>query len=205
MGRTQKARKVVKTLEFVCSILPMAFWMLILFSFEEFFLAINTLLCALIHELGHLICIFCISRNFHIRSVINGFRIKPQSIRSYDEEILIYLSGPLANVSAFVVFTLLSILVNSSLAIFAIINLATAISNLLPIKGYDGYGTIRAIINKREHNEGKLKALSILSSALIFAFCVFSLYLIDRYGGGYWIFAVFFISMLKEIKEGLEE
>ena len=87
--------------------------------------------------------------------------------------------------------------------IIGTVNIFTALSNLLPIKGYDGYGALRAIIKKHELPNKFSSALSITSSSLVFAFCIFSLYLIDRYNGGYWIFGVFFVSMIKELKSEL--
>ena len=197
---------IVNILEMACSILPSVFWGLILFGFEEASMAVTTLLCALIHELGHIVCILALSKkSFGFRSVISGFRISTPGIRSYNEEILTYLSGPLANIFAFVISVILSFLGESFFLTIAIINLATALSNLLPIKGYDGYGAIIAFMKMMEMRESVFKGLSYLSASLIFGLCIFSIYLIDRYGGGYWIFAVFFISMLKEIRERLDE
>ena len=114
---------------------------------------------------------------------------------------MIYLSGPFADL---LTFTLCAFL-GERLITLGLINLITAISNLLPIRGYDGYGAIITMLKKRELPHSALKLISGLSSALIFTFCVFSLYLIDRYAGGYWIFAVFFVSMIKEIDVGLKE
>lgn len=199
-------KRFIKFLDILCSILPTLFWVLVLFAFEEKFLAIITLLCALIHECGHLICIILIQKgDFTFRSVINGFRIRAHGVRSYDEEIIIYLSGPIANVFAFFICFFMAITINTVFITTAIVNLVTALSNLIPIRGYDGYGAIRAAIKKRGVHDGALKILATVSSALIFTFCVFSLYLIDRYSGGYWIFAVFFVSMIKELKVGLGE
>lgn len=206
MNKINVRLKTVKILELLCCVLPAVFWGLILFGFEEKSLAITTLLCALIHELGHFVCIILTGgTDFSLRSVINGLRIKPRGVRSYDEEILIYLSGPFANIFAFALCIIMSITIDKAFMTAAVINLATALSNLMPIRGYDGYGAIRAMIKKQELPERALIALSCFSSALIFAFCIFSLYLIDRYGGGYWIFAVFFVSMIKELKESLGE
>ena len=206
MGRIHKRTNFLNYLERLCDFLPMLFWVLILFSFEEVFLAITSLICALIHELGHMVCIILTRKgNFSFRSVVNGFRIKPRGVRSYKEEILIYLSGPLANVFAFIVCAIMSIALDKAFATAAIINLATALSNLLPIRGYDGYGAIQAFINDRELPCSVWHTVCCLSTSMIFIFCILSLYFIDRSDGGYWIFAVFFVSMIKEVKEGLEK
>lgn len=201
-----KRIKLNKIIDIIGCVLPTFFWGLILFSFEEKYLAITTLLCALIHELGHLTCIFFAKgKGVSLRGTLNGFRIRSRGIHSYDQEVLIYLSGPMTNLLAFFVCLIMSFIIGTDFMTSAIINLATALSNLMPIRGYDGYGAIRACIKKWELPEGALNTLSCISSALTFAFCIFSLYLIDRYSEGYWIFAIFFLSMLKEVEAGLGE
>ncbi len=190
----------------ISAILPVFFWSFLVFGFEEPIMGVITIGSALIHEAGHILCIWA-SRGFAIslKGVVSGFRIKTGSSLSYDEEIAIYLGGPAANLLFFVLFSFLSIFFGELCALISIINLATALSNLLPIEGYDGYGIIRAIINKRGLNSIAMRTLSTVSSSLVFVLCILSLYLIDRQGGGYWIFAIFFISMIKHIKLGLRE
>lgn len=206
MGRNRTRAKILKFFQLISNILPMIFWGLVLFSFEEYFLAWSTIFCAIIHELGHIISIAMTSEtSMTFRSVINGFRIKTKKMRSYGEEALIYLSGPLANFTAFLLCFVLSQNSNERLATIGTVNLLTACSNLMPINGYDGYGFLQAMIKKYELPSQILKIISTFSSALIFCFCLFSLYLIDRYAEGYWIFAVFFVAMVKEIDAGLKE
>ena len=205
MSRKENKRKFQKAIERLSSIASMTFWALMLFSFEEIELAVVTLLCAIIHELGHVIFIALMGQKFNLRGVANGFRIKSNHIRSYDEEIMIYLSGPIANIFCSILYLAYSILISSRFEILAVINLATGLSNLLPIKGYDGYGALYAIIKKRGEWETAQELLNAFSSALILSLCILSLYLIDRYDGGYWIFAVFFVSMVKEIKIALDK
>ena len=50
-----------------------------------------------------------------------------------------------------------------------------------------------------------MKALERISTFLIFMLAILSLYLIDRYGGGYWLFAIFFSMMIKRIGKGLDK
>lgn len=201
--------KKFKRIQFIdqfCCALSTVFWILMLFSFEKPTIAITTLISSLIHESGHLLCMILYNNHeFRFRGVINGFRIRPTRIRSYEEEMFIFLSGPLANLFAFTICIIFSFVAGDGFLTIAVINLVTAISNLLPIKGYDGYGAIRALLKKIDFSGVALRMLSRLSSALIFLFSIISLYLIDRCNGGYWIFAVFFISMIKEFKEELGE
>ncbi len=195
--------RVVKAVE---GILPVIFLVFLIFGFEEPAAAVITIFSAILHEIGH-IGYLSLARNtrISIKGVLSGFRINADSLLTYDEMAFAYLSGPLMNLFIFILSALLSAFWGELFALISIINLATAVSNLLPIEGYDGYGILFSLIQKREMGEKWLKALYCLSSALIFLLCIFSLYIIDRQGGGYWIFLVFFISMLKCIKNNLGE
>ncbi len=193
----------------ICAILPMFFWLFLIFGFDEPAMALATIIAAIIHEGGHIGYIM-IRRGLSpsIKGVISGFRIKANATLSYEDEIGLYLSGPAANLIMLVMLVPLSFLAipfGEPLRLLALINLATALSNLLPIDGYDGYGALAAVINKREAGDGPIRFLSLLSSALIFLFCILSLYFIDRQGGGYWIFLIFFVSMIKCIDKAIGE
>ncbi len=185
------------------TVLPVFFWVFLIFSVDEVDMAIMTVVSALIHESGH-IAYICIAKRIKptLKGVLSGFRITNIRGLSYDEEIKMYLSGPVVNIIAFLACSFISRLTTFDLWLLGVINMATAISNLVPIKGYDGYGVVRAFITKNELGEPAIKALSYVSSGLIFFLCILSLYFINRFGGGYWIFFVFFISMLKHFKEG---
>lgn len=192
--------RIIKMLE---SILPAFFWGFLIFGFEEPYMAMLSIIAAIIHEGGHIFSIMLRRGRPMLRGVISGFRIRSGGVVTYREELLTYLAGPLANLVAFIVLSLLSLLFGEWAAMAAVINLITALSNLLPIEGYDGYGILRTYIHMRESGEWALRLMERISSALIFILCIFSLYLIDRMGGGYWIFAVFFVSMIKCIRNEL--
>ena len=188
------------------AVLPLFFIAFLIFGFNERRIALITLSAALIHEAGHLCCIaYSKKSKANIRSIINGFKIRPQVGLSYDDMIKVYISGPLTNILAFVLCAMLSCLLGEFWIICSLINLATALSNLLPIDGYDGYGIIKSVIEKREAGYMHLRILRYISSSLILIFCIFSLYLIDRIGEGFWIFAIFFISLVKCLKFDFEE
>ncbi|MBR3875483.1 MAG: hypothetical protein IKJ25_01750 [Clostridia bacterium] len=192
--------KVIKMLE---GVLPAFFWTFLIFGFEEPYMALLSIIAAIIHEGGHILSILLRRGKPMLRGVLSGFRIKSGGVITYAEEMLTYLAGPLANLAAFVIFSLLSLSCGEWAAMASVINLITALSNLLPIDGYDGYGILRTFLHMRESGERALRIVERISSALIFILCIFSLYLIDRMGGGYWIFAVFFASMIKCIKNEL--
>jgi Zn-dependent protease len=206
MALIKKRSGLIWILNKICSILPAFFWLFLIFGFDEPSMAITTIVGALIHETGHIGYIILKKKlKPSIKGVISGFRIKAGTTLSYEEEIGVYLAGPISNLIAFVIFSFAALSLGEHFWVAAIINLATALSNLLPIEGYDGYGVLAAIINKHELGEVTMRHLSHLSSGLIFLFCILSLYFIDRQGGGYWIFMIFFISMVKCINKAIGE
>ena len=206
MNRTPKSKALIRAMNKTFIVLPIFFWLFLIFGFDEPSMALWTIIAAVIHESGHIIYIISKKKlRLNIRGVLSGFRIKTAASLSYDEEIRMYLSGPLANLVFFVLFSILSCYLYKDFGFAAIINLATALSNLLPIDGYDGYHALMTLIQKHDFGDRLINALSRISSAIIFLFAVFSLYFIDRQNGGYWIFLIFFSSMIKCIRKSVGE
>lgn len=190
-----------KFLHYADTLIPIAFWVIIMFGFDSVSVTIMTLLSAAIHEFGHIAVISQISGQKVSLPIpkVSGMRIKPSRILSYKEEILVAFGGPCANL----VFSALLIpfyrISHGYAVTFAIINLMTALSNLLPVSGFDGYKIALAAASLKfgsEHSERILHVFSfIFSSVSVFV----SLYLILKIGEGYWIFGIFFIAMLSEV------
>ena len=181
----------------------MLFWVLLIFGFDVPYVAVLTIICAVIHELGH---VFSISRMNAGESLpkghLSGFRIKRKVVLGYREEIIILLMGPLFNIIAFLLTIPFSSMMSGYVRIFGLLNLATAISNLLPVEGYDGYGILIEIFKSTE-NHKMITRLEFFSFVFSVAVSFLSLYLIDKFGSGYWIFGIFFAIMLtKLIKYG---
>ncbi len=202
--KTVKIRKyTLGVLRKLSQVLPVFFWGFLIFSFEEPMLAIITIVAAIVHEGGHIFCILWQRGKINLRGVLSGFRIKSGGVTTYRGEILTYLSGPLANLILATLSALFIPTCGDVAAYISLTNFATALSNLLPIKGYDGYGILRAVLQKYELSERVLHLSECLSGGATFLFCLISLYLIDRIGGGYWIFAVFFFSMIGCINDDI--
>ena len=186
--------------------LPVLFWCLLIFSFETPLFGALTILSAAIHELGHEIYIFLRTGRLRaMRGVLNGLKITCSEIShfSYSEEALLYAAGPLANLFAALLYPTYSNLGNYAIY-FALINLTTAVSNLVPIKGYDGYGILCALLRKHLCFTTAQRILNTVSSVLTVALCITSLYLIDRFGESYWIFFVFLLSLISSIAQRLK-
>ena len=188
----------------ILKVLPAFFWLILIFGFDEADVSIITLLSAFLHEMGH-IGYLCSKKKIapSIRGVMSGFRIRSRVILSYEEERMFYLAGPLVNLFFFVIASFLSRLFGDMFYVFAMINLFCALSNLLPIEGYDGYGILRVSLQRLDRGDFFVRILSAISTCLIFLLCIISLYLINKFNGGYWIFFVFYISMIKCFKGDL--
>ena len=195
---------VLKICQFLCEILPVIFWTLLIFGFQEKHLALATLISALIHELGHL-SFLLIKRDIKadIRGANTGFKIVNHRRLSYKSQLFLYLAGSFTNFAVAAICLILSSLFGEFFIFFAAINITTGVSNLLPIEGYDGYGAIKTYGEEKEMSDNFFRRLSILSTSLIFLLTVLSLYMMDRLDGGYWIFAIFSYTMIKRMERSL--
>lgn len=192
--------RIIEICELLCgSVLPIVFWVSMIFGFDLTYIAVLTLTAAAIHELGHYTAIFIFSKkgdDLYVKP--SGFRIKRSESLSYKKEILILLFGPFANILFFILSIISTRFFGDYIRTFGYINLATGISNLLPLEGYDGYGALKELF--ASHYRGDLiSRLEILSFIFSIFLTFISLYLIDRLGEGYWIFGIFFCAMLSKL------
>ena len=197
MHNHKKILLFIRFLEALASFLSVFFWLFLLLGFDGLHTASLTVAAALIHELGHEIALILIGKAPQLpRPRLNGFRINARDMLSYKDEMLVCVAGPLANVAVW--------LVGISLCpewaqLFSVVNLITALSNLLPLRGYDGYRMIAAVLGELGWDVGR-RILDSLSFFIATAALFISLYFIDRLDAGYWIFGGFFIFLLKEMK-----
>lgn len=96
-----------------------------------------SLASCILHETGHLLAMFSFGVGVK-KIVLYGAGIKivrDFSLVENKKEAVILLSGPLMNILAFAVFYMFD---GENFKVFAVMNLATALFNLLPIKALDG-------------------------------------------------------------------
>ena len=192
----------VRFFEICLMFLSGLFWILALFGFDEPAVAFITLIAVAIHEFGHEAMLFILKKPLRLPLPrANGFKIKPHALLSYKEEIAVLVAGPFANL----IFALLALPFFSkyeSLQLFSVINGLTALTNLIPVRGYDGYKILSATA---EHFECSTlnRVLDVCSLLFASAVLLLSLYAIDRLDAGYWIFGVFFIFLLREVKNSI--
>ena len=190
----------MKLLFFAKQTLTLLFWIILTFGFDSPDMAILTVCAALIHELGHLLAIYLLGKynGSALCPSVSGFRIKTVDL-SYKDEAITALAGPLINLLVGIPLVFSK---NGYFYLFGALNLMSALSNLLLIKGYDGYraaGSLISLFAKEAHKADLY--LSRVSFFFSSALCFLSLYLILKINGGYWIFFVFFSTLLSEIFE----
>lgn len=195
-----KCRKA-ETVDITVRIFSAFFWILVLFGFDSTAGALMTLLAAVIHETGHILALFVLGHTDGVPMPrMPGFSIGIHPTLSYKEDIVVSLAGPMANL---VTAAMLLPMREATWEMIAI-SLLTALSNLLPVKGYDGYRILAALIalTNTERFLGRLP--DILSFGIATAAVLLSLYAIYAFDAGYWIFGVFFIFLLGEVKNSLK-
>ena len=167
-----------------------------MFAFDSVCIAVMSALSAVIHECGHLLFAPKNKKIAFPRADISGFRIKVRNM-SYKEELITAAGGPLVNIligAAFLLFP------GNYARVFGLINILTALSNLLLIEGYDGYKIAFCACALIFDDEARCeRVLSAISFALSAVMCFLSLYLILKVGEGYWIFGIFFTVTLSAI------
>ncbi len=183
--------------------LSILFWVLIIFGFDTVHIAVLTLICALLHECGHIAVILILNKRASgiPYGKINGLRISVKDL-SYKEEICVAMGGPMINLG----FAILVFMLSSAssfgeyMKIFGFINLMTMTSNLLPIRGYDGYKAIEASVMLITNDPMRgARILSGISFTLSILMCFISLYFMLKIGEGYWIFAIFISTVISDI------
>lgn len=195
----QHNKPIKVTLKIMLKILPILFWILLIFGFDMPHVAALTLISAVIHECGHILASAALCGTFSIKATLGGFRLGAGRAMSYTEEIAVAAAGPGINLA---LFLLLSPFFGFSdyLLTFGIINLLTAISNLLPIESYDGYRIIECLGGLLGASDTFTRILQSVSFFLISLFCLAGLYFMKNLDGGYWIFFIFMAILVKTVK-----
>lgn len=197
---TGKKKQITEFMELLAdSILPIIFWISVIFGFDVPYVAILTIISAVIHEFGHYVAIACFTgKNARVHGHSSGLRIKRSGSLSYGKEIAILMAGPIMNILIFLSTIPLGASLDGYIKIFGYINLATGISNLLPFEGYDGYGAMCEGL-KYCGKERYIRHLEAFSFILSVGVTFISLHLIDKFSEGYWIFGLFFFTILSKL------
>lgn len=205
MHNHENSRRFAKFFRLLGSALSTLFWVLLIFGFDEPLFAGLSIISAIIHEFGHEFYLFCFYKDsVFARGALSGLRIRKVGFYTYREEFFLYASGVISNLA----FALLSLpfipLFGDYIRLFCLLNVATALSNLLPIEGYDGYGILHSVASYFGKEDSFVRIFSVISLSLTSLLCFLSLYMMERFDAGYWIFAVFILSLISKLKNRLK-
>lgn len=205
MHNHKSKRFFLQNISRLIGFLPSLFWVLLIFGFDDPPVAFVTILCALIHELGHAIQIkLNNSSEIALRTTLCGFRMKRSRHSSYLSDAAVYLGGPLFNFISVIPIVFLPFFNIYIKQLFTTVSLATAFSNLLPIKGYDGYGIIRSLACHYGKEDSILPLLDSVSFWFLVTLTFVSLYIVTRIGSSYWMAGLFIVSLIREIADRLK-
>ena len=203
MHINEKRRFITAISSVFTRFLPILFWLLLIYGFDEPYAAGLTVVSAAVHEGAHLLAMHTLNGLGRLSGSLSGMKIRRARQRSYAEEIAILLAGPLSNLAFCALgFTLMPIFAEYALHL-ALINLLTALSNFLPVRGHDGYGILSFLLDARQAGRSLYSLLDALSFSLTAFFSLTALYLMERFDAGYWIWALFTASLLSEIKRAV--
>ncbi len=181
-------------------VLPALFLLFLMLAFDVAWVTALTLLVAAVHELGHIgaAILLGVEDMSMPSAVLTGLRIRPSRLLSYREEVIIAMGGPLANI---LLFLLLLPVLKSGEYVFtlALISLFTAISNLVPIRGWDGHRILIGLLATRLSPVALDTVAHVLTLTFSAVATLLSLLFMMLVGEGYWIFSVFFVILCREI------
>lgn len=132
------------------------------------------ILAALIHECGHIIAIKGVGGSIKRVDIMPlCARIVTGGAMPHKADMLIFLSGPTANIIMFLLYLPFLFVSNSPFVwYFAFVNLFLALINLLPIPGNDGYRAIESFFHIRSGEETvarRMRIVSVTAKTVFFA------------------------------------
>lgn len=142
------------------------------------------LMCALLHEAGHLVTMRIMGVQ-HGRITVTplGADIKMTGMYGYGQDMLVYASGAMANFFGALCAYFIYLGSPSTLVMFIIIsNLFYAFFNMLPIRGLDGGGFCEALLMKNCQPDTAWRICGVLSAFSMLALMALSLFLIFASG-----------------------
>lgn len=145
-------------------------------------LMLPTLFAVLIHEAGHLFCMWaadCAPKE--IRLIPASVQIVEGFPRSESRKIAVIISGPLANIAVSGTLFINYYLGGSQVSLkFALLNAVLAAFNLLPVSGLDGGRLLCAILCRHKDLYSSMRIVRIITGVLAIAVFVFGVFLFAR-------------------------
>ena len=150
--------------------------MALIFS-ESSIYSLLVILCAVIHEAGHIAAIKLTNAGISEISLLPfGAEIKMKNNVGYIEEFVIALSGPFINIVSGALFYIIYRIYPCPQMLFCIISsLFLALVNLIPVKGFDGGRCVRCTALYFLQYEKALKLINASELLSLILLTIFSL------------------------------
>lgn len=158
-------------------------------------LIIPVLAASLIHEAGHLFCMWAADcAPISIKLIPASVQITRHYKSSVNRDIAVSFCGPLVNICVFAALYLnYNLYKRDYILTFAAVNLIIGLFNLLPINGLDGGSVLVLLLSKKMHTfkaESIVFFIGIFVSSAVFLFGVY-LYLSGKFNLSVIIMAVY--------------
>lgn len=142
------------------------------------------LLCCLIHEAGHIICLLVLGEKpKKIEMSFYGIKLEryPMSAQTTAGDLIVYISGPAAN---FIFSAILFLLSNfyESLRDAAIISLCIGVFNLIPCKPLDGGNILYALLCRNTKQKTADKICLVVSMIILVPLIIAGIYFLKDNG-----------------------
>lgn len=140
---------------------------------------------AIIHEIGHLLAIKYV--NISVQEICIypfGADIKVNNTSlSYNQELAVALSGPIANlIASLIIYCFIYFNFSRQGLFFFFANIVLAVFNLFPIKTFDGGKALECILCMKLPLEDALKIIEITSAIFFIAMTFLALFLLVATG-----------------------
>ncbi len=139
------------------------------------------LLCCIIHEIGHIICLLILGEKpKKIELSFYGIKLEryPMSGRNTAGELAVYISGPGANFIFSAIMFLLSNIFYS-LREAAIISLCIGVFNLIPCKPFDGGNILYTVLCRNTKQNVADKIVFFVSAAVFVPLIIAGIYFLQ--------------------------
>ena len=157
----------------------------LLFIVDTKGLAVISLLCAALHEMGHILAMICF-KNTPDEIVLGIFGIRMQQNKytlSDLQQGVVVLCGPLVNIALSMISLLISLaLEGDTMLMVSAVNLVMALFNLLPIMPLDGGRILTLLLNRFFSERTAQKIMRITCVLLLFALVVSGAFLAIQTG-----------------------
>lgn len=145
---------------------------------ESSIYSLAVVLCAMWHELGHIIAIYILGAGIaEISFLPFGVEIRMKNELSYRDDLIVAAAGPFFNLLSSGVFYVAYMAFPHPFLVFcAVCSLFLCGINLVPVKGFDGGRMVRSVVFSLTEYEKALKFIKISELLAFLLLTYFSLF-----------------------------